>query len=381
MTYHPASTGTDWQESLDSQFLQRLLRALHPGVLNDTIAQDILRRTERMTNRLPLLITLMQRQAGLAMAEGNAIPIVYAQPPERVRVNSETPLPPGQPQSQPLKVIQAKMIQPSAINPIVPPIERSIASPSPAVPFPNPISAAIPTVDRPIVSATPRAPAINSSPAIAPQLASKSDSISRDFLSQPTIAQAKSIQKSIVTEKVSFSSSPSIQNTINSFSQNVADAIAPDSRPVIQPRSLPSQKTIQNISYSNPQIYSSSVTSTINRSSNSPLTIVSISSGASPPRHNTNPQTPRSFPASSMDQPAMPMRVAEPLRNSPETSSEQQIPTQAIPAKIIELLSPPTPPLAISQPQIDVEALVNQVERKMMRRLVVERERRGQKWH
>jgi hypothetical protein len=200
----------------------------------------------------------------------------------------------------------------------------------------------------------------------------------QDFLSQQTIIQARRVQQNIVQENVP----PAVSINVNSSFNPALGTIVPDSRPIVQPRSLTSHNIVQSFSYSNPQIYSSSATPATEHSSNSRLAIVPVSSGASPPRSGTREtiQTARGFPTLPASQQAMPMRALEPSQNLPE-SSEQKQETKAIPAERIESFMPPTQLREIPQPQIDVEALATQVERKLMRRLVVERERRGQKWH
>jgi hypothetical protein len=134
MTSHP-----NWQESLNPQLLQRLVRPLvQPGVISSKMAQSIVQRSQRFANRLPMLKIAYR---GYATSNSNVepVPIVYAQPQpvlaNSVATNLESnsqPLVSGDSRasqseesrsSSQLIVVQAKFDSPS--SPASMPVNRS----------------------------------------------------------------------------------------------------------------------------------------------------------------------------------------------------------------------------------------------------------------
>src|SRR6476469_3161409 len=102
---------TRWQASLNSGLLRRLLGSVQPGVMKPQFAEQVIARTQRLGNRLPLLVQFAQRQGGIASHPVNQPPIVYAQPLPQI----DSTLPDTSPQSLapkvqsgPSTVIQAK---------------------------------------------------------------------------------------------------------------------------------------------------------------------------------------------------------------------------------------------------------------------------------
>ena len=70
-----------WSESLNPQLTRRLLRpVVSPGVIGTQVAGSIISRVQGMTNQLPLMAKLIQRQQRLEGQSAEAVPIVYAQP-------------------------------------------------------------------------------------------------------------------------------------------------------------------------------------------------------------------------------------------------------------------------------------------------------------
>ncbi|NEO74405.1 hypothetical protein, partial [Moorena sp. SIO3H5] len=70
-----------WSESLNPQLTRRLLRpVVSPGVIGTQVAGSIISRVQGMTNQLPLMTKLIQRQHRLQGQSAEAVPIVYAQP-------------------------------------------------------------------------------------------------------------------------------------------------------------------------------------------------------------------------------------------------------------------------------------------------------------
>ena len=82
MASHP-----NWQESLNSKLIERLVRPLvQPGVISPKIAQSIVRRSQRFANRLPML-AIADRGYATTNSKVEPVPIVYAQA-QRVLANS-----------------------------------------------------------------------------------------------------------------------------------------------------------------------------------------------------------------------------------------------------------------------------------------------------
>ncbi|NEO60146.1 MAG: hypothetical protein F6J98_06790, partial [Moorea sp. SIO4G2] len=70
-----------WSDSLNPQLTRRLLRpVVSPGVIGTQVAGSIISRVQGMTNQLPLMAKLIQRQQRLEGQSAAAVPIVYAQP-------------------------------------------------------------------------------------------------------------------------------------------------------------------------------------------------------------------------------------------------------------------------------------------------------------
>ncbi|EGJ32655.1 MULTISPECIES: hypothetical protein [Moorena] len=75
------SNNQTWSESLNPQLTRRLLRPIvSPGVIGTQVAGSIISRVQGMTNQLPLMAKLIQRQHRLEGQSAEAVPIVYAQP-------------------------------------------------------------------------------------------------------------------------------------------------------------------------------------------------------------------------------------------------------------------------------------------------------------
>ncbi|NEQ88309.1 MAG: hypothetical protein F6K26_52795 [Moorea sp. SIO2I5] len=75
------SNNQTWSDSLNPQLTRRLLRPIvSPGVIGTQVAGSIISRVQGMTNGLPLMAKLIQRQHRLQGQSAEAVPIVYAQP-------------------------------------------------------------------------------------------------------------------------------------------------------------------------------------------------------------------------------------------------------------------------------------------------------------
>lgn len=78
----PASNQGNWQDAIDPGFQERLMRPIvKPGVIDKAqLAGNILSRSERFANRLPLVSQLERRFSGVKNLPTGQLPIVYAQP-------------------------------------------------------------------------------------------------------------------------------------------------------------------------------------------------------------------------------------------------------------------------------------------------------------
>ena len=70
-----------WQDSINHMLVNRLIRPLRqPGVMKMAMGQQIISRSDRFLNRVPLLTQQMQRWGSTNSLSYNPVPIVYAQP-------------------------------------------------------------------------------------------------------------------------------------------------------------------------------------------------------------------------------------------------------------------------------------------------------------
>ncbi|MBD2184304.1 hypothetical protein [Aerosakkonema funiforme] len=127
----PASNKGNWQDAIDPGFQERLMRPLvKPGVIDKTqLAGNILSRSQRFANRLPLVSQLERRFSGVNNFPASQVPITYAQPLGGEANVANTVTPKNSPASGQVSrtVVQAKLAptpskstsaSPSAIAPV-----------------------------------------------------------------------------------------------------------------------------------------------------------------------------------------------------------------------------------------------------------------------
>jgi hypothetical protein len=117
----------DLVAAIDPKLLWRLLRPIErPGVINTDMGWEIVARSHNFTNRLPLLSHLTQRWNRQIGFQGEQIPIVYAQPqPQETPATRSISAELGQSPSSQRTVVQAKFVAsaPSTLTPNPSPIK------------------------------------------------------------------------------------------------------------------------------------------------------------------------------------------------------------------------------------------------------------------
>ncbi len=388
-----------WQEVLDPRLTERLLRPLvRPGRIDAQMSPSIIARYQRLNNRLPLL-TRLNRPQNPAGFQTEALPIVYAQPlPLQERAMNFTadssPAPSGQ-TSQPT-VIQAKFERPT-----------SLPTPETADGF----SSNLPEEHRSLIYVQPpEVPPVQPLPAL-------------NQPSQNDIASLLPVQPPSLTDLANPEVTQPLVRPANS-SLSMSRTSVPDVQvPMVLPlkQSLPPFEALLPMPESFPIVTAQMLTSTQIGPSAAQvppdMQVVTRLNAAHPLGANLRPVLPISR---SQADTAMRLEVASALPIVPVSSGSQaqqrakvdtplvfSIPlgssvrptgngppsinpmmpgmvmtaTQSFPRVDAQPMLNPQTSVSSSPPQqqqkIDLNDLANQVERKLMRRLVVERERRG----
>jgi hypothetical protein len=106
---------TNWQDSIDQKFHARLIRPLEkPWLINTSVLTGaIISRSHRLSDRLPLLAQMDRRWSSVTTQSANHLPLVYAQPlpipdnnGEKVNLSETSSIPKVQRKEVP--IIQAK---------------------------------------------------------------------------------------------------------------------------------------------------------------------------------------------------------------------------------------------------------------------------------
>jgi hypothetical protein len=391
-----------WQEVLDPRLTERLLRPLvQPGRIDSQMSPSIIARYQRLNNRLPLLAQLNRPQTEGAGFQTEALPIVYAQPlPLQERAVNFTadssPAPNGQ-TSQPT-VIQAKFERPTSLPTpetasgsssnlgvehqslmyVQPPEVRPV-QPLPAL---NPLSqmdtASLFPV-QPLNLANPADPEVTQ-PLVRPTNSSSGmSSASVPEVQAPTVLPLK---QSLPPLENQASEAVPVAFPIVTAQMLTRTQIDPSSAQV-----PPAMQVVNRLNAANPlganlhpvlPISRSQADTAMRLEVASALPIVQVSSG-SQAQQRAKVDTPLVF--------SIPLGSSvRPTGNGPPSINPMRpgmvtTATQSFPRVDAQPMLNPQTSVSSSPPQqqqkIDVNDLANQVERKLMRRLVVERERRG----
>ncbi|NDJ16466.1 hypothetical protein [Myxacorys almedinensis] len=390
-----------WQTALNPSLTRRLLRpVVQPGGGATRLAHQIFGRSLDLYDRLPLVDHLRQRYAATIDEQANAPAIVYAQP---VPLNSEpTSAAPSstsrQPQlsvSQPT-VIQAKFTNSTAATAAQASLSADLpgsdlGSLSPSMPIHN--AATSSRASEPLGDGANRAlgaaegrtlPIVQPSMLISPRMPDWERVASQGFrdATEPG-SDAVSIQRSVAPSAIKLvSASP-----IKAFQKNSKADLSSDQ--LVFSRRANRLDQADRWSDPQPQLANSMP---LVRPSNPPT--LQLSNSLNPPMvaarsfgvWQSQSQIPESPAAQRSSQPALPHRPdAETIQKnhsqalaqrssalSHDTVSQPAAAQPASPAPIPEQPRPPDVP-----PKVDVAALTLQVERRLLRRMAVERERRG----
>jgi hypothetical protein len=433
----PVSNKGGWQEAIAPEFQERLMRPLvKPGVIDKAqLAGSILSRSERFANRLPLVSQLESRFSGVKNLPTGQVPIVYAQPLSGESKVANTATPGNSPASGQVSraIVQAKFAPAPSKNASTSPSAIAPSTQQPSSPLPvvrsqsvEPISAqqnldsVAPSTGQNAIAPSTQQP---SSP--LPVVRSQNvEAISASQKQEP--AQSKRLPivyaEPLTNEVSNLDNSLTVAN-----SQPLQTQVNP--LPVVQPRSSRSQQTTQSQNPTTASPSPSSIPQTTENYSQptgetkSSIPIVQITnpvrSWLEPQPHpllknqaaaNTNPNqtfsretavgatnlgTPLVFSTppslTGQGQPANNSGFTSPQQNS-EVGQANYNPATAI-TTVSQQITPNynrspavesarsegnNTPNNNSPTKIDVDALADKVERKLMRRLVIENERRGQ---
>lgn len=420
-----------------------ILLGKQPGIIKQDIGQKIIDRCDRFLNRLPLLSQYLQRWQGLNEMSVDSVPIVYALPALRESENNQTLTvnETNNLASNTEKTIQTKTASsqtPSAAsNYLTENREPNIANP--LVVQPSTGNEIAPAIEMPLVTNSESLEAIATSSTMIPGKFKSETSDSINKKNSISLTQNQTVHPLAIIDN--FLSSNQTYSLINNgFKKEdplpIAKSIDRNSNfserkylivnPLLQDNAyklLSENKSIQErplslpISSTNSSLinYSENRKQRFNRSLEEPITeeflidsmileqrkiklpVVKISHQY--PSENIQKQLPMP-PFNSSKMPRVNVKtvgdrsaIAAPLplaSRSPSLSSsanfdvQSQSPQQSpeVP-KVFAVSSPPTEtrisPIQTTPPKVNLEAIADQVERKIMRRLVIESERRGQK--
>ncbi len=415
---HPSQQ--PWQTTLNPRLVQRLMRPItQPGVIGSELADQIQARADRWANRLPLL-AVGQRHLPAEGTPGH-LPIVYAQPQPPADSNAPAEsaattvaVPPAVAMGQPPLVIQAKFapgapvqpgagllsdpqasptllrVQPTALTRFNGVDAASLAladQPARAVgaaefdrmplfqgphsegrsPLPTPLPAPLPGAA--IVSPQRQSPMGQPLPIVTAHPVSRPPGLPNPEMSRPSLPGESQNLKMPTELLASFPPlqrpwAPQTQALAKHSSAELARPPGASAAKTIdpkpdQPRPLPWVRSLAPTSDWG-QMAPLAIVSPIQSSPAAALGMVNL------PREEA--QTPLGGsaaaqtlgPASASTGPSIVRDIGGILATSPATPAAQP------------------PQTVVSQtPSLDVEALVDQVERKLARRMAIERERRG----
>ncbi|MDV2996739.1 MAG: hypothetical protein N4J56_006444 [Chroococcidiopsis sp. SAG 2025] len=359
----PTSPLYNWQNTIRPKLVQRLMRPIaQPGVTGSALADQIRSRAESWSNRLPLLTQISEQHTLSEGSPAGQPPIVYAQPvpaetASDIAVQTSTP---SATSSNRPTVIQAKFVPSAPTDRLtwqaVAPAERSL-------PFDSSVS--ITTSDRhPIALENPSSQPLPTLPIVAPRSptsASNTGTLSPQLYTAPAdrvpIASAQP-----VSETPRLIDIDAEIPLVPSHPKAAEPAVENRRSPLLLVRSItPAPKLRQEtpLVFAQPTLRSSHPTSSDLTDTTPPKVVRTIAAQNSAATQGAGANsTTAQFTARSI--------VREAARTTLQPSLQPSLTTQTT----ISRAEPPP---------LDVDALADKVERKLARRMAIERERRGWK--
>jgi hypothetical protein len=361
---------TNWQDSLNVQLVNRLARPLHqPGMMKMAMSQRIINRCDRFLNRLPLLSQQMQRWGDKNTLSSDSVPIIYAEPISSAKESGIKSIEqPSVSQNQPsVPLIQRKadstqinkttsfdsIVSSSNIyNQISPPVSLETKNNQNSSLLENPISNQFISEELATNQEFTLVKQITSSEQSQDIIQAKQENSS----SLPVVNPLNTIAIPKTEQNYNYSENLNSIKTDNIVSQTTST-----NYPIVTPQPLTSQVHVTDEEIS--------LTPSFNTSEshyNSDNNIVSV---ISPIISTVKPQA---LPLYLAKSPPLSTSINQQSNFSNTASSAKNLPTSVLP-KETEL----SPIANQANSNIDVDIIANQVERKLMRRLVIESERRG----
>ncbi|MDD1424535.1 hypothetical protein MEO93_07880 [Dolichospermum sp. ST_sed3] len=432
-----------WQQSLDPKLVRRLNNPLmKQGVINGRMARRIIERSPDILEKLPLLAQQMQRWSTTIDLESESTPIVYvqhqeqrSQAVEQQTINPNFASPHSSQGNKQVLIVNAKSIpvdmtlsHQDQTTPLVNQRSQSTeltVTPDNSLPnLPNNISSTpsesaiqrkIATSDiLPIVNVnSEQSSSLNENPQIplVQQLTPPISNIEKPLVN--LASQISSTSEGVSTNtnnKISPSTSviPIIDSSVSKIQPKLENSVVVYSQP-IRPKLAANEPMllIEEFKRNNPSVVTNGnkgvekITQSTVANAQSKLPVVKINSEPSLPEFeslvlSTSPSAKKKASTLNSSQLTPQMNLVTTTNYNITSSPDETLISNNIASNQGIMASTPSPnsqPPKVNQinqtsiagvsrpPQIDVDALADKVERKIMRRLVVESERRGKnKW-
>ncbi len=431
----------NWKDSLNTGLVNRLNRPLNqPGMIKMAMSSRIINRCDRLLNRLPLLSQQMQRWGNVNTAVSKDVPIVYAQPIsasnqsslESTEQNVQRTVPVIQRKEKPIDNLTPSLSLENQINqnnqtyisssqiPAVSsqaisqqiteseemPLQSNIKNENNSVPLiqrklDNSQSSTIQSVDN-IKNSENITPALGlesqnnqnnqnnqtsisssqipvvSSQVISQQITETGEMpLLQDFISssqQLTIVQVKQQSSNLSSSHPPVTSHLPVTNPLNTFTASKQTQVENNSENINPSKT---ENLVTDISLTNLPIVTTQAadeqkkSNTQNTQNNHNLPLISIATSIKTPEKNKPLPLTKNYSSS-------------PIINNSQTNLSNN--NSSSPPKVLSLPSQPTEKIvsplsnqsnSTNLKKIDIHTIVNQAEHKLMRRLVIESERRG----
>ena len=425
----------NWKDSLNTGLVNRLNRPLNqPGMMKMAMSSRIINRCDHLLNRLPLLSQQMQRWGNVNTAVSKDVPIVYAQPIsasnqsslESTEQNVQRTVPVIQRKEKPsgnltpslsldnqnnqnnqtsisssqIPVVSSQAISQQITESEEMPLQSNIKNENNSVPLiqrksDNSQSSTIQSVDNiknsenitPVLGlenqnnqnnqtsiSSSQIPVV-SSQAISQQITESEEMpLLQDFISssqQLPIVQIKQQNSNLSSSHLPVASHLPVTNPLNTFTASKQTQVENNSENINPSKT---ENLVTDISLTNLPIVTTQAADEQKKSNtqnNHNLPLISIATSIKTPEKNKPLPLTKNYSSS-------------PIINNYQTNLSNN--NSSSPPKVLSLPSQPTEKIvsplsnqsnSTNLKKIDVDTIVNQVERKLMRRLVIESERRG----